>query len=92
MLLWGVVVGSGTGMVAIVLGATVANRWFIRNRGLVLGILTASSATGQLIFLPVLASLAEHQGWRAVSIHGRHRRLRPGPARRDAGARSDPPT
>ena len=67
MLLWGVVVGSGTGMVAIVLGATIANRWFIRNRGLVLGLLTASSATGQLIFLPFLASLATHQGWRAVS-------------------------
>ena len=68
MLLWGFVVGSGTGMVAIVLGATVANRWFVRNRGLVLGLLTASSATGQLIFLPVLASLAEHQGWRSVSL------------------------
>ena len=68
MLLWGFVVGSGTGMVAIVLGATVANRWFVSNRGLVLGLLTASSATGQLIFLPVLASLAEHQGWRSVSL------------------------
>ena len=67
MLLWGFVVGAGTGMVAIVLGATVANRWFVRNRGLVLGLLTASSATGQLVFLPLLASLAEHLGWRAVS-------------------------
>ena len=66
-LLWGFVVGSGTGMVAIVLGAVVANRWFVTNRGLVLGLLTASSATGQLIFLPILASLAEHFGWRAVS-------------------------
>ena len=67
MLLWGVVVGSGTGMVALVLGATIANRWFIKNRGLVLGLLTASSATGQLIFLPLLAHLATNYGWRTVS-------------------------
>ncbi len=66
--LWGLVVGSGSGMVATVLGATVANRWFIRQRGLVVGVLTASSATGQLIFLPLLASLAVHFGWRAVSL------------------------
>jgi sugar phosphate permease len=68
MLLWGVLVGGGTGMVAMVLGATVANRWFTRGRGLVLGLLTASSATGQLVFLPLLASLAQHHGWRAVSF------------------------
>ena len=67
-LLWGLVVGSGSGMVANVLGATVANRWFLRHRGLVLGLLTASSATGQLVFLPLLASLVVGQGWRAVSL------------------------
>ncbi len=67
-LLWGVVVGSGTGMVAIVLGATVANRWFVERRGLVMGLLTASSATGQLVFLPVLAWLAQNHGWRSVSF------------------------
>jgi sugar phosphate permease len=66
-LLWGVVVGSGTGMVALVLGATVANRWFLQRRGLVMGLLTASSATGQLVFLPVLAWLAQNHGWRSVS-------------------------
>ncbi len=68
VVLWGLVVGSGAGMVANVLGATVANRWFGRHRGLVLGALTASSATGQLVFLPVLASLATHHGWRTVSV------------------------
>lgn len=68
MLFWGVVVGSGTGMVALVLGATVAERWFNRHRGLVLGLLTASSATGQLVFLPLLAAIATHLGWRAVSL------------------------
>jgi sugar phosphate permease len=66
-LLWGVVVGSGSGMVAIMLGATVANRWFLARRGLVMGLLTASSATGQLVFLPVLAWLAQNHGWRSVS-------------------------
>jgi sugar phosphate permease len=51
-------------MVAIVLGATVVNRWFVNRRGLALGILTASTATGQLVFLPMLASMIEHHGWR----------------------------
>jgi sugar phosphate permease len=68
VVLWGFLVGSGTGMIAIVLGATVAERWFVRNRGLVLGILTASSATGQLIFLPLLANISVNLGWRAVSL------------------------
>ncbi|MDR3461250.1 MAG: MFS transporter [Beijerinckiaceae bacterium] len=67
-LLWGFVVGSGTGVVALVLGATVANRWFAHRRGLVLGLLTASSATGQLVFLPLLASLSDNFGWRSVSF------------------------
>jgi sugar phosphate permease len=64
MLLWGVVIGIGTGMTAMVLGATVATRWFVGRRGLVVGILTASVATGQLVFLPLLASITERLGWR----------------------------
>jgi predicted MFS family arabinose efflux permease len=62
--LWGVVVGLGTGLTALVLGATVATRWFSDRRGLVIGLLTASSATGQLVFLPLLATLTERVGWR----------------------------
>jgi MFS family permease len=64
VLLWGVVIGIGTGMTALVLGATIATRWFAARRGLVVGILTASVATGQLVFLPLLASLTERMGWR----------------------------
>src|SRR6202161_1648634 len=64
MLLWGVVIGIGTGMTALVLGATIAARWFAARRGLVVGILTASVATGQLVFLPLLASVTERMGWR----------------------------
>ncbi len=67
-LLWGVLVGLGSGMVAMVLGATVANRWFAKSRGLVVGMLTASSATGQLLFLPLLAKAATDLGWRATSL------------------------
>jgi MFS family permease len=63
-LLWGVVVGFGTGLTAMVLGATVATRWFASRRGLVVGLLTASTATGQLVFLPLMASLTESLGWR----------------------------
>lgn len=61
---WGLVLGIGSGLTALVLAAVVANRWFAKRRGLVVGILTASAATGQLIFLPVAAWLIEHQGWR----------------------------
>jgi sugar phosphate permease len=68
MVLWGILVGTGTGMIAVVFGATVAERWFVSHRGLVLGILTASSATGQLIFLPLVANLSVNFGWRAVSV------------------------
>ena len=66
MLLWGVVIGIGTGMTALVLGATIAARWFIARRGLVVGILSASVATGQLVFLPLLADLTERFGWRVA--------------------------
>jgi MFS family permease len=62
--LWGIVLGVGSGLTALVLGATVANRWFEERRGLVLGILTASSATGQLVFLPLAAGLIQRLGWR----------------------------
>lgn len=65
-LLWGVVVGFGTGLTAMVLGATVATRWFSARRGLVVGLLTASTATGQLVFLPLLASLTQSIGWRSA--------------------------
>jgi MFS family permease len=68
VILWGILVGSGTGMIAVVLGAVIAERWFVRHRGLVLGILTASNATGQLIFLPILAYVSVNFGWRAVSL------------------------
>ncbi|HEV7986331.1 MAG TPA: MFS transporter [Steroidobacteraceae bacterium] len=67
-LLWGVCVGSGTGVTSIVLAAVIANRWFERQRGLVLGVLTAANATGQLLFLPVLARLLEISGWRSVAL------------------------
>jgi sugar phosphate permease len=68
ILLWGGIVGTGSGATALVLGATVVARWFAARRGLVIGALTASTATGQLIFLPALASLAENYGWRIVSL------------------------
>jgi predicted MFS family arabinose efflux permease len=65
---WGVLSGLGTGCVAMVLGATIVNRWFVSNRGLVMGLLTASTATGTLIFMPLLASLAQYSGWQAVVL------------------------
>jgi MFS family permease len=64
--LWGIVVGVGTGLTAMVLGATVSARWFSQKRGLVMGLLAASSATGQLVFLPLIASLTENFGWRTA--------------------------
>ncbi|QRE76556.1 MFS transporter [Methylobacterium aquaticum] len=65
---WGVLSGLGSGCVAIVLGATVVNRWFAVRRGLFMGLLTASTATGTLIFLPGLAAIAQAGGWRPVVL------------------------
>ena len=68
VLLWGVVVGIGTGSMALVFAATIANRWFVEKRGIVIGLLTAATATGQLIFLPGLSMLAMDHGWKSVSL------------------------
>lgn len=68
VLLWGAVVGVGTGLTALVLAATVSMRWFNSRRGLIVGMLTASSATGQLVFLPLLASVATRAGWRSALL------------------------
>jgi MFS family permease len=65
-LYWGVLVGLGTGITALVMSAIVATRWFSQRRGVVLGVLTASTATGQLLFLPLAGWLAEHVSWRAA--------------------------
>ena len=67
-LTWGLMLGLSTGITANVLGATVASRWFTKRRGLVVGMLSASSATGQLLFLPVAAWLADHMGWRQAMM------------------------
>ena len=63
-LLWGFAVGVGTGSLALVFGAIVANRWFVRHRGVVVGVFSAASSTGQLVFLPAIAQLADGPGWR----------------------------
>jgi MFS family permease len=68
IVLWGLVVGVGTGLTAIVLAATVATRWFTNRRGLVVGLLTASSATGQLVFLPLIAEITDRFGWRIALV------------------------
>ena len=68
VLCWGVLSGLSTGCVAVVLGATIVNRWFVRHRGVVMGAMTASAATGTLIFLPALAAIAQHHGWRPVVL------------------------
>ena len=64
---YGIGAGTGLGMLAMVLAATIANRWFVAQRGVVTGALMAATATGQLIFLPVLARVAEHFGWRSAT-------------------------
>jgi predicted MFS family arabinose efflux permease len=68
LLFWGLLVGLGVGVVAMVLGATIVNRWFATNRGLAMGLLAASTATGQLVFLPLLAQLVTAVGWQAATL------------------------
>jgi predicted MFS family arabinose efflux permease len=68
LLTWGLLIGLGTGSMALVFAATVANTWFVKSRGLVIGILTAGSAAGQLVVLPFIAALAQSPGWRQASL------------------------
>ncbi|MEW2632787.1 MFS transporter [Streptomyces sp. NPDC048389] len=68
VLYWGVLVGLGSGSMALAFAATVTNRWFVKRRGLVTGILTAAGASGQLVFLPLLSWLVENHGWRPAAI------------------------
>jgi predicted MFS family arabinose efflux permease len=67
-LAWGVLLGAGSGAIASVLAATVATRWFVARRGIVMGALTAAGATGQLVFLPLLSNIADEHGWKPVSM------------------------
>lgn len=66
--LWGIGVGVGAGSMALVFAATIANRWFVERKGIVVGALTAATATGQLVFLPLLSHFAVTYGWKSVSI------------------------
>nr|WP_306632480.1 MFS transporter [Arthrobacter ulcerisalmonis] len=68
LLTWGLLIGLGTGSMALVFAATITNTWFVKSRGLVIGILTAGSAAGQLVFLPFIAVLAQDPGWRQASL------------------------
>ena len=68
LLCWGVLVGVGTGSMSMAFVATVTGRWFVRHRGLVSGVLTAAGATGQLVFLPLVAALATEHGWRTPAL------------------------
>ena len=66
--LWGIGVGTGAGSMALVFAATIANRWFVKRRGLVVGALTAAAATGQLVFLPGLTALSADHGWKSIGL------------------------
>ncbi len=65
---WGLLVGIGTGSMSMPFVATITGRWFVYRRGLVTGVLTAAGATGQLVFLPLVAALAHDHGWRLPSL------------------------
>ncbi|MFE2427382.1 MFS transporter [Streptomyces sp. NPDC059373] len=68
VLCWGVLVGLGSGSMALAFAATVTNRWFVARRGLITGVLTAAGAAGQLVFLPLLSVIVEHSGWRPAAL------------------------
>ncbi|HEV3156942.1 MAG TPA: MFS transporter [Candidatus Baltobacteraceae bacterium] len=65
---WGVMAGFGVGAAGLALGATIASRWFVEHRGLVMGIFAAANATGQLVFLPLFGVIIEHAGWRLCAL------------------------
>src|SRR3954464_14869047 len=66
VLTWGVFSGIGSGCITNVLSATIVNRWFVTNRGLVMGLFAASTSTGTLIFIPVLSAISLDHGWKPV--------------------------
>ncbi|MES1239252.1 MAG: MFS transporter, partial [Chloroflexota bacterium] len=68
VLLFGIVSGFGSGLVASSLGPIIANRWFVRRRGLVIGLFSAASSAGQLLFIPLLTGVGTEQGWRVAVI------------------------
>jgi sugar phosphate permease len=68
ILLWGVIVGLSTGFIGAYLAAYIAARWFRTREGLVVGLLTAANAAGQLVFLPTMAALVTYAGWRVMSL------------------------
>ena len=68
ILIWGVIVGIGAGGMSSVLAASVAHRWFVRHRGVMLGLLNSAGSTGQLIFIPVVMSIIVTWGWRTASM------------------------
>lgn len=67
-LLWGVVIGAGSGGTSMIMGSAVVNRWFHKRRGLALGVLGAAFSSGQLIFTPILMKLNIHEGWRTSTL------------------------
>ena len=68
LLVWGLIVGTGAGGISSVLAASVAHRWFVRHRGVVLGLLNSAGSTGQLIFIPVVLGMVVAWGWRAAAL------------------------
>ncbi|MDX2693012.1 MFS transporter [Streptomyces ipomoeae] len=69
VLLWGVLVGLGSGSISLGFVATIGTRWFVKRQGLVTGLLTAGGATGSLVFLPLVAKLSESPGgWKTAAI------------------------
>ena len=65
---WGIFVGLGAGLIGSVVAATISARWFVKQRGLVTGVLSAANATGQLVFLPFFANVVSHHGWRPMGL------------------------
>ncbi len=65
---WGLMVGIGASAGTVGMAAAVANRWFVKHRGLAMGLLASANAAGQLIFLPLLGRLSQDYGWQSVSI------------------------
>ena len=68
LLTWGLLIGLGTGSMALAFAATISQRWFVKHRGLAMGVLTAGGAAGQLLFLPIVAEVATQTGWRTASL------------------------
>jgi MFS family permease len=64
LILYGVMASIGFGGASNVVGSVAIANWFIKKRGFAIGLMSAGTATGQLLLVPFSLLLIEQFGWK----------------------------